>query len=81
MTKLDAEAWLASERALIDRDEWAPPKVRQAAAERKERARLANTIGAFAEHYLAERDLRPNTVRGYRQLLKTHILPTFKSTP
>lgn len=24
-TKLDAEAWLATERALIDRDQWPPP--------------------------------------------------------
>lgn len=80
-TKMDAEAWLAAERTLIDRDQWAPPQVRQAAAERKERERLANTVDAFAERYLAERDLRPNTVRGYRQLLKTHILPTFKGVP
>jgi integrase len=80
-TKLDAEAWLVAERTLIDRNQWAPPQVRQAAAERKERERLANTVDVFAERYLAERDLRPNTVRGYRQLLKTHILPTFKGTP
>lgn len=80
-TKMDAEAWLSAERSLIDRDEWSTPEARQVETERKERDRKANTVGAFAQRYLAERDLRPNTVRGYRQLLKTHILPTFNGTP
>lgn len=80
-TKLDAEAWLAAERALVDRDKWTTPDARRAEAERQERDRKANTVDAFAERYLAERDLRPNTIRGYRQLLKTHILPRFRGTP
>jgi len=48
-TKLDAEGWLSAERALIDRDEWAPPAVRQKEQERRERQAAANTVGAFAE--------------------------------
>jgi integrase len=80
-TKLDAEAWLAAERALIDRDQWSTPEARRAEFERKERERLANTVGRYADRYLSERDLRPNTIRGYRELLKTRILPTFKDTP
>ena len=80
-TKLDAETWLAAERALIDRDEWSTPEARRADLERKERERLANTVGRYAERYLSERDLRPNTVRGYRELLKTRVLPTFQDTP
>lgn len=76
-TKMDAEAWLAPERSLIDRDEWTPPRVRQDAEERRQREAAFNTVEAFAKRYLAERGLRPSTVRGYRQLLATRILPRF----
>ncbi len=34
-TKMDAEAWLAAEGALIDRDSWSSPPARQEAAERR----------------------------------------------
>ena len=80
-TKMDAEAWLAAERALIDRDSWSPPRARQAAEERSQREATFNTVGGFAERYLSERSLRPNTVSGYRQLLDSRILPTFRDTP
>lgn len=80
-TKVDAEAWLASERALIDRDEWTPPKARQEAVERRLREAAFNTLPGFAERYLKERGLRPNTVQGYRALLKSRILPHFGGMP
>ena len=80
-TKVDAEAWLAAERSLVDREEWTPPQARKAAAERRQREAAFNTVGGFAERYLAERDLRPNTLRGYRQLLATRILPFFAEMP
>lgn len=80
-TKMDAEAWLAAERALIDRDSWSPPRARQEAQERSQREAAFNTVGGFAERYLSERSLRPNTVSGYRQLLDSRILPTFRDTP
>src|SRR5690349_13657082 len=80
-TKMDAEAWLASERTLIDRDEWTSPKARQEAAERRLREAAFNTLPAFAQRYLNERGLRPNTVRGYRALLKSQILPYFGEMP
>lgn len=76
-TKMDAEAWLATERALIDRDEWSPPAARKAAAQRRERDAATNTVRAFSERYLKERGLRPNTVRGYESLLASRILPYF----
>ena len=38
-TKMDAEAWLADERSLIDRDEWTPPQARQAAEATRARGR------------------------------------------
>ena len=80
-TKMDAEAWLGAERALIDRDAWTPPRARQDAEERRQREAAFNTVGGYAERYLSERDLRPNTLSGYRQLLQSRILPRFRDTP
>ena len=80
-TKMDAEAWLAAERALIDRDAWSPPRARQEAEERRQREAVFNTVGGLAERYLSERSLRPNTVSAYRQLLDSRILPRFRDTP
>ena len=80
-TKLDAEAWLVAERGLIDREEWTPPAARQAARVRREARAARNTVAAFSEQYLLERGLRPTTVKGYRTLLTTRILPTFGTVP
>ena len=80
-TKMDAEAWLAAERTLIDREEWIPPKARQVAQEQRRREAAHNTVAGFAERYLADRGLRPNTIRTYRQLLNTRILPYFEEMP
>lgn len=80
-TKMDAEAWLSTERALIDRDEWSPPAARKAAVERREREAATNTVQAFSMRYLAERGLRPNTLRGYESLLDSRILPYFGEMP
>lgn len=80
-TKMDGEAWLAAERALVDRDIWTPPRAREEAHARHQREAAFNTVGGYAERYLAERDLRPNTLTGYRQLLNSRILPTFRNIP
>ena len=80
-TKMDAEAWLSTERALLDRDEWSPPAARKMAAERREREATTNTVRAFSRRYLNERGLRPNTVRGYESLLTSRILPYFGEMP
>lgn len=80
-TKLDAEAWLAAERALVDREAWTPPKARQAAQARREAAAAFNTVMGFSERYLTERGLRPTTVKGYRTLLATKIFPFFGEMP
>ena len=62
-TKMDAEAWLATERSLIDREEWSPPAARRGGRGASGSARPRSTPSArFAERYLAERDLRPTTV-------------------
>ena len=76
-TKMDAEAWLSTERALIDRDDWIPPAARVVAAERREREAATNTVRAFSKRYPQERGLRPNTVRGYESLLSSRIVPYF----
>jgi hypothetical protein len=80
-TRMDADAWLVAERALIDRDEWTPPHVRRAAEEKRQRDAAFNTVAGFAERYLTDRSLRPTTVRGYRKLLANRILPYFGETP
>jgi integrase len=80
-TKMDAEAWLWTERALIDRDEWKPPSARKVAAERREREAATNTVRAFSKRYLKERGLRPNSVRGYESLLSSRFLPHFGELP
>jgi len=80
-TKMDAEAWLAAERWLIDKDEWTPPAARKAAEEKRRRETEYNTVGGYAERFLAERGLRATTVRGYRILLRTRILPWFADMP
>jgi integrase len=80
-TKVDAEAWLAAERALIDRDAWTPPAARKAAAERRQQEAAVNTVRAYADRYLAERPLRPNTAHNYRALLASRILPVLGDLP
>ena len=80
-TKMDAEAWLAAERSLVDREEWTPPKARQAAESKRQAAAARNTVGSFAERFLVERGLRPTTQRNYRQLLASRILPYFGEMP
>lgn len=80
-TKMDAEAWLASERSLIDRDEWSPPKFRKVAEARREREQSMSTVEKFAKRYVAERGLRPTTVRSYEALLENRILPYFGAMP
>jgi integrase len=80
-TKMDAEAWLASERVLVDRDIWTPPRTREEAHARRQREAAFNTVGGYAERYLSERSLRPNTVAGYQQLLGSRILPRFRDIP
>ena len=80
-TKLDAEGWLVAERTLIDRDEWTPPQARKVAEARRAREQAMSTVEAFAKRYVAERGLRPTTVRGYESLLGLRILPYFGEMP
>jgi integrase len=80
-TKMDAEAWLAAERTLIDRDRWTPPPAREIAEARRKREKSYNTVKTFAERYIKERGLRPTSVRNYQGLLTTRINPYFAEMP
>lgn len=77
--KIDAEGWLASERRLIERDDWMPPE-RRAEVEAAALQAASETVGTYANRWLAEGvaqgRLRPLTVVDYRRSLDLHILPT-----
>jgi len=80
-TRMDAEAWLATERSLMDRDQWTPPPQRKAAEARRDREASYSTVRTFAERYLKERGLRPTTALNYRRLLASRINPYFAEMP
>ncbi|UYF92441.1 site-specific integrase [Rhodococcus aetherivorans] len=67
--KMDAEGWLAHERRRIDLGVWTPPDVEP------EKEDAALTLAAYAEQWLAERNLKPRTRTLYRDLLRLHIVP------
>lgn len=69
-TKMDAEAWLADERKLLDRGEWTPPASR---AEAKKHAGI--TVREYSEQWMKHRDLTPKTRALYMRLLSGRILP------
>ena len=70
-----ARAWLVAEKALIDAGTWTPPSQRKAEALAAERRAAASTVTAWAETYLADRELRHTTEREYRRLLNTSLAP------
>lgn len=81
--KADAEGWLASERRLVDLDEWEPPEERKERQAREEFA-AALTVQSFASSWLQESAehgrLRPLTVLDYERILDRYILPTLGET-
>lgn len=82
-TKWEAEGWLRDEQRLIERDEWTPPKARQAAKHHP-----GATLADYAPTWLAGRrqrrtnePLKPRTREHYQYLLDTRILPMLGSLP
>lgn len=75
-SKLDAEHWLASERRLIERDEWTPPAMRATAKRAK-----GVTLAEYADTWLTHRDLKSRTRTHYKALLEDHIKPKLGRTP
>jgi len=70
--RIDAEAWLARQRAQIIQGTWLPPT--EARAEGPARPVI---FGAYAESWLAARQLATTTRDHYAQILRDHILPAF----
>ena len=70
--KVDAEAWLAAERRLMQNDEWSPSKSRRAKV-----VRSTEMFGPYAEAWLEQGELKPRTQALYRRLLDRFVLPAF----
>ena len=68
--KVDAEAWLAAERRLMQNDEWSPSKSRRATV-----VRSTEMFGPYAEAWLEQRELKPRTRVLYRRQLDRFLLP------
>lgn len=68
--KIDANAWLAAERRLIELGMWTPPAARASA----QRA-AGVTLREYADRWLANKDLTEKTRHLYRTLLDGRILP------
>ncbi|MFZ2240184.1 MAG: tyrosine-type recombinase/integrase [Gordonia amarae] len=69
-TRMAAEAWLHTERKLIDHGVWMPPAERARA-----KALSSITLREFAEDALAGRRLAPTTQANYKRLMRTRIEP------
>lgn len=80
--KVDAEAWLASERRHAELpDQWQPPKARLAATLASRELEANQTFRAYSDDWLRHRDLADRTRHGYRDLLDRYILPRFGEVP
>lgn len=77
--KMAAEAWLNSERILIDRDEWRPPKVREREAQLEVQRSL--TFGEWARRSITNKKLRPSTLYRYEYNLRVRLLPELGEIP
>ncbi len=72
-SKMDAEVWLAQERALATGDGWVAPGRRAELAERLS----PPTFGEYARQWLTDRPLKPRTQEGYEHLLRRYLDPGF----
>lgn len=68
--KMDGEHWLASERRMIERQEWTPPALRAMT-----QVQRGKRFGEYATDWLATRNLKPRTGQGYRELLAKPLAP------
>lgn len=70
-SRMDAEAWLAAERRLIEQDNWTPP------AQRTRKQTLAGiTVQQYVTQWINERELAESTRELYRTHARTRIYPT-----
>lgn len=73
-TKELAEGWLASERRLIEREDWEPPSARRS-------SERGMTLREYAGRWMQRRELKPRTRAHYQSLLDRQILPTLGDVP
>ncbi|QJD52683.1 tyrosine integrase [Mycobacterium phage AN3] len=74
--RMDAEAWLASEKRLIDNEEWTPPAERE-----KKAAASAITVEEYTKKWIAERDLAGGTKDLYSTHARKRIYQVLGDTP
>jgi hypothetical protein len=75
-TRMDAEHWLASERRLIERDEWSAPRIRADGHRAK-----SKTLGDFATEWIETRTLKQRTRIHYESLYERLIKPKLANVP
>lgn len=68
--KIDAQAWLKAQVAMLDSDTWHYPVKDPHGA-----GKGVPTLRDYATRWLAERDIKPRTRADYQILLDRHILP------
>jgi integrase len=73
-TLMDARAWLAAERRIMEAGTWVPPRARN-------RATQPATLKPYAEAWLKDRHLKPRTVAFYEALLEQKIYPVLADVP
>lgn len=69
--RMDAEGWLAGERRKIELDIWEPPSKARELAKAK-----AVTVSEYALEWVEQRNIKPRTRSGYKDILRLHIDPT-----
>lgn len=75
-SRMDAEAWLAAERRLIETDTWTPPAQRA-----QKRAIDSTTVQQYIERWIDERELAESTRELYRLHATKRIYPTLGQEP
>lgn len=74
LSKREARAWLALRHSEIVRKAWEPP-------EAAELSKTKLTFQAYADAWMAHRDLKDRTREHYTKLLAQHIMPKFGPLP
>lgn len=81
--RADGERWLLDRQREMALDIWEPPTTTD---DHPQQGAASVTFAAYADRWLANRmvkgrPIRPRTREHYRQLLDTHLLPTFGKRP
>lgn len=74
LTQKDARSWLSLRQADIIKGQWMPPGAQDSPQHRL-------TFKAYADTWMAQRDLKDRTREHYEKLLEDHIVPAFGALP